>query len=356
VWGFTARGVDLSQFTNQKFKWMGCMNGRSSCKAHDFYCTDGPDGLEFGSKDRTGGAGSTMRAMLGNEILTSNPGGVCCKPTDAPGSCLMNSLDKDQDIETLCQQLGFASGTVERVNYNGCPEAHWDGTSWTQDGVGSVGYGRVFKCRPAPGDASVSHDEMTTTVPPITVPPVPVPAPPTPEPSTPATTTQAPSTKATCQSLLVDYKVWGYTARGIDLSKFTNQKFKWMGCVDGRSSCPSTEFYCQENGNTLEWGHKPGTKAMRAVLGNEIISHSYNDKVACCGWNGGPSDADGHCLLNSPDKPADVQALCTALGFTSGKVEKITTNSCPEAHWDGATWTQDFVMSTGHGKVYKCTG
>jgi len=174
------------------------------------------------------------------------------------------------------------------------------------------------------------------------------------EPPTPAP--PAPSTKATCQSLLVDYKVWGYTARGIDLGNFTNQTFKWMGCMDGRYSCPSDEFYCQGNGNTLEWGHKPGTQAMRAVLGNEIISHSYDSRVECCGDSRSPSDADGHCLLNSPDKPADVQALCTALGFTSGTVEKLTTNSCPEAHWDGATWTHDFAGSAGHGKVYKCTG
>jgi len=173
--------------------------------------------------------------------------------------------------------------------------------------------------------------------------------------TTTTTTTTTTASKANCQSLLVNYPVWGYTARGVDLSQFTNREFKWMGCLNGRSSCKADSFYCTDGPDTLEWGSKDTSSygTMRAVLGNEIITSM---EAGCCGWSAGPSEAPGHCLLNSPDKNADVQALCQQLGFASGTVERVSNNGCPEVHWDGISWTHDSVRSIGYGRVFRCTG
>ena len=49
-------------------------------------------------------------------------------------------------------------------------------------------------------------------------------------------------------------------------------------------------------------------------------------------------------------------ALCQQLGYQSGSVTFVSANGCPESHWDGSTWTSDYVKSQGYGKMYTCVG
>ena len=59
-------------------------------------------------------------------------------------------------------------------------------------------------------------------------------------------------------------------------------------------------------------------------------------------------------MCNAPDKANDATALCEQLGYNSGSVTTVSANSCPESHWDGTTWTSDYVTSHGYGKMYTC--
>eukprot|EP00972_Heterocapsa_arctica_P111859 16428504-Heterocapsa_arctica.AAC.1 len=53
----------------------------------------------------------------------------------------------------------------------------------------------------------------------------------------------------TCKQLMAKHKVWGKEARGIDLSKYTGGKMKWMGCMgDG---CKAKDFFCTTKRDTI---------------------------------------------------------------------------------------------------------
>ena len=55
-------------------------------------------------------------------------------------------MDTSAGITALCQQLGYATGSLTSHDGNGCPEVHWSGSTWTSDWVQSSGYGRTFSC------------------------------------------------------------------------------------------------------------------------------------------------------------------------------------------------------------------
>ena len=71
----------------------------------------------------------------------------------------------------------------------------------------------------------------------------------------------------------------------------------------------------------------------------------------------GPCNAPDAFNNGVPIDAAD--ALCNALGYESGSLTEVDSNTCPEANAitaDGSDWTSDFVNSTGYGQTYTCVG
>merc|ERR1719373_557585 len=95
-----------------------------------FYCNDGDGYMEFGVGEESRSSYTTMRSVF----------------TVYKGSWCRNSPDTNEDANILCQQLGYTSGTVTKHDANSCPEAHWDGSTWTDDGTNSSGYGSDYRC------------------------------------------------------------------------------------------------------------------------------------------------------------------------------------------------------------------
>jgi len=135
IWNYKGSGVALGKYTNNELQFIGCVG--NGCSASTFYCKDGPDGITFGTTQR-----SAMRACAGVSRLEDCKYNGCCKK--AGGLC--NSPDKTVDATKLCQQLGYGTGTVEMIPDNSCPEAGWMGGQWSSDYVNSRGYGKTYTC------------------------------------------------------------------------------------------------------------------------------------------------------------------------------------------------------------------
>eukprot|EP01084_Bolivina_argentea_P248946 416543_1 len=133
VWGTDGwKGVSLGTYTSDELTFIGCGPTTGTCGANTFYCNQEANSMKFGT---TGSRGDTvLRASLGPGIPT---GGVACETT-AP--------DTDESATKLCQQLGYETGSVNKIALNSCPEIHWDGIKWTSDYVQSEGYGQSITC------------------------------------------------------------------------------------------------------------------------------------------------------------------------------------------------------------------
>ncbi|CAH0380199.1 unnamed protein product [Pelagomonas calceolata] len=157
---------------------------------------------------------------------------------------------------------------------------------------------------------------------------------------------------AQCSDILYSGTVWGYAASGVALGAYTNNELQFIGCI-GCSNChyldcdPST-FSCTDTGTGITFGSSSSddsSNTMRSCHGVSSINQCYYDG-SCCSQGGG--------MCNAPDKQIDATALCQQLGYNDGSVTTVSENGCPESHWDGSTWTSDFVGSHGHGKMYTC--
>eukprot|EP00425_Heterocapsa_triquetra_P022560 CAMPEP_0195155006 /NCGR_PEP_ID=MMETSP0448-20130528/183938_1 /TAXON_ID=66468 /ORGANISM="Heterocapsa triquestra, Strain CCMP 448" /LENGTH=1096 /DNA_ID=CAMNT_0040193787 /DNA_START=67 /DNA_END=3355 /DNA_ORIENTATION=+ len=147
---------------------------------------------------------------------------------------------------------------------------------------------------------------------------------------------------ATCKDLLVNYKVWGRTGKGIDVSKYTGGRMKWIGCMgDG---CSANTFYCNDQSDGITFGSQ-GT--LRGLLGNTVPNRHYG----CC------SRRHPSSVCNAMDKTKDITALCRNLGYTRGTIlESRKSNWCPEVEFSKGKWGSDFVNSHGYGHKFRCQG
>jgi hypothetical protein len=133
----------------------------------------------------------------------------------------------------------------------------------------------------------------------------------------------------------------------VDVSAYTVD-LQWIGCAtDG---CDPSQFFCQDDGTTLYFG-TTGTSAsdaMRALLGDG--SEWPQTYQSCCG----PTDPKSIC--NSPDDQESVTALCQQLGYAQGTfVWSQASNFCPEPHFDGTSWTNEWNSDYGFGQTYTCS-
>ena len=152
VWGSSASGVDLRDYTDSTLHWMGC-NG-NGCSVSSFYCNSdvSAETLEFGSSD-------TLRMVvdpgdvLGDTLSPSTSGG-CCSSSNPNGICNGFNLDNNDfagnPAEDLCWALGYSSGQILAESAtNTCPEGHSessDGTVWSSDFDATAGHGRAYQC------------------------------------------------------------------------------------------------------------------------------------------------------------------------------------------------------------------
>eukprot|EP01084_Bolivina_argentea_P166450 288956_1 len=78
--------------------------------------------------------------------------GSCCDQSNPRNVC--NAPDKQSDINELCKNLGYTSGTMTATTANSCPEAHFANEAWTSDFTNSGGSITHFTCtgctQPAP--------------------------------------------------------------------------------------------------------------------------------------------------------------------------------------------------------------
>lgn len=111
------------------------------------------------------------------------------------------------------------------------------------------------------------------------------------------------------------------------------------------NGCEASSFYCNDvTGMGMEFGTASNT-ALRALLGNVFPSSE----------DGCATASNRDYISNAMEHASDVQELCKQLGYVSGEiVETIAENQCPKIHWDGASWTSDFVTSAGFGKRFRC--
>eukprot|EP01084_Bolivina_argentea_P273523 465937_1 len=147
MWNYAVKGVSIGQYTGNTLQWFGCVQwpitSSTGCVPNEFTCTENTNSMTFGS------SGGVLRALLGidgnNDFpYQGSPG--CCNLNNIRGTC--NSPDTAASATALCNQLGYNAGSVIKVNENSCAEVHWDSTSskWTQDDIGSSGYGRSYTC------------------------------------------------------------------------------------------------------------------------------------------------------------------------------------------------------------------
>jgi len=166
---------------------------------------------------------------------------------------------------------------------------------------------------------------------------------PTPAPTQPAVAVQ------TCSSLLTTASVWGRISKGLDLHAVTNYGLLWLGCCgDG---CHAGDFFCNDAGDSMSFGSNRRS-AVRVVLGNPTSLTSIPSSHSGCSASNKPQS-----VTNSPDHAASFTKLCNQLGYSTGSIDvKISSNSCPEATWEGNHWWSDFVNSAGYGQKYTCSG
>ncbi len=167
---------------------------------------------------------------------------------------------------------------------------------------------------------------------------------------------------ATCAELEFDGQLWGVNAAGLDLRKRTNSTLHFIGCLDGLSSCAASTFYCiddPQNGTITFGTTAPAgpSDTMRALIDPGNANRSRNTTpttVACC------SASVPNNLCNSPITASSANALCVALGYSSGVVtEVVNENTCPKADdfsagGDGRDWSSAFVGFPGYGRSYTC--
>ena len=169
----------------------------------------------------------------------------------------------------------------------------------------------------------------------------------------PVTSAPSPySTAARCSDILYSGTVWGQTAYGVALGAYTNNELQFIGCIDGYygASCATSDFSCTDTDTGIAFGstypYPDSYSTMRSCHGvssiSECVTYTY------CYEAGG--------LCNAPYTQTDATALCGQLGYQSGSVAAVTDNYCPETHWDGTTWTSDYVTSEGYGNYYTCWG
>jgi len=172
------------------------------------------------------------------------------------------------------------------------------------------------------------------------------------------------SRPATCDDLVTEIDMWGRPARGVDLRAYTNSTLHWIGCPS--NGCSPDEFFCffDPITQTLSFGtdDDPNNNLRAAVDPGNAEGDTMPDEnlTGCCNAQ---NPLFGLC--NAPDAnnngvPIDAaEALCFALGYESGSLTEVDSNSCPEANAitaDGSDWTSDFVESEGFGNTYTCVG
>ncbi|MEW6144543.1 MAG: IPTL-CTERM sorting domain-containing protein [Thermodesulfobacteriota bacterium] len=167
---------------------------------------------------------------------------------------------------------------------------------------------------------------------------------------------------ATCDDLVTDIPMWGQPARGVDLRAYTNSTLHWIGCPT--NGCAPEDFFCNFDPatETLSFG-STGSGAMRAAVDPGNAEGDVMPDVNLTGCCDAENPLFGVC--NAPDAnnngvPIDAaEALCFALGYESGSLTWIDSNTCPEANTltpRGSIWSSDFVDSNGFGQTYTCVG
>mmetsp|Transcript_92014 Transcript_92014/g.297710 ORF Transcript_92014/g.297710 Transcript_92014/m.297710 type:complete len:297 (+) Transcript_92014:11-901(+) len=142
VYGAPGKGIDVERFTHGTMKWIGCGAAPNTCSPDTFFCDDLATGVRFGTTAPPDDS-HAMRAQLGAEIPAEF---TDCEPWQPSG--MVNAPDKQEDVESLCQQMGFKRGALEDAPLvNWCPDARWraDKQAWARGSI-SAGFGRVFRC------------------------------------------------------------------------------------------------------------------------------------------------------------------------------------------------------------------
>jgi len=138
VFGYNeAYGIDLS-FLKNNLLWIGCAD---ACKPNQFYCTDSSTSLSFGTSST-----KALRAAL----VSSGSAFGCCSCGASNTNCIFNAPDDPYSATALCNQLGYDSGSVSRIDSNICPEVHWNNSAWTSDWINTSGGGKSFTCSGVP--------------------------------------------------------------------------------------------------------------------------------------------------------------------------------------------------------------
>eukprot|EP01084_Bolivina_argentea_P166453 288962_1 len=151
-----------------------------------------------------------------------------------------------------------------------------------------------------------------------------------------------PSTCAKCTHLNPQQQVMFTTTpvNTFDISVYTCNQIKYLTAYGGQG-----DLSCSDTSNSITFQMSNGG-AMRVLFG------------------GGPAVVSGICcdssnrqrVCNAPDKQADIDQLCRNLGYSSGTMTAITSNNCPEAHFENPIWTSDFISGSGSITHFTCTG
>jgi len=152
-------------------------------------------------------------------------------------------------------------------------------------------------------------------------------------------------TPVTCKQLMTKYQVWGKDASGIDVSKYTDGKMKWLGCMgDG---CKPTDFFCTQKRDEIVFG---ATGTMRAVLGKNVPSTPKGPLA--CGSRKNPTG-----MFNPMDRSKDIDRMCQMMGYTRGTIlKRRKQNFCPGVTSTKTGWGSNFRVQTSYGSEFRCQG
>jgi hypothetical protein len=158
-----------------------------------------------------------------------------------------------------------------------------------------------------------------------------------------------------CDELVVDFPVWGYPSRGLDLRPYTSSTLHWIGCAtDG---CAPGEFYCEDTATTLSFGTETSILRSMVDLGDRL-GDGIPDRVAGCATADAPADKyNAPTGSSDPEGVDSVDALCRTLGYSRGVLVRETTNFCPEPHAvdpNGTWWDSELASTSGAGAEYLC--